>query len=174
MRRSPYHGVLSKPRVSGLGLNDLAAVELLCQTPLARLEAFAADTEQHYGRFEIPKGAGGVRTIRPPHRSLRDVQRRILSLLAHHTLWPPHLHGSIPRRSILTNASVHVGRQMVANLDVKSFFPNVGIAAVRDLLAGFGIAEKPVDLIAELVTCPGEDGARCLPQGRLTASYFHG
>lgn len=172
MRRSPHHGALRKPHVSELGLNDLAAVDRLCQTPLARLEAYAAETERYYGQFEVPKGSGGVRIIRPPYRPLRDIQRRILDLLAHHTMWPPHLHGAVPRKSILTNASVHVGRQMVANLDVKSFFPSIELEAVRAILAGFGIAEKPVELLASLVTCPGEDGTRCLPQGAPTSPYF--
>lgn len=172
MRPSKRHGALTKPLVREFGLDDLAAIERLCQTPLTCLEAFAAETEKYYGRFEVPKASGGVRIIRPPHRPLRDVQRRILDFLAHHTTWPPHLHGGVPRRSILTNASVHVGKRMVANLDVKSFFPSIGVGAVQPILADLGIAEKPAELIAALVTCPGADGKRCLPQGAPTSPYF--
>jgi len=171
-QRTRHPPALSKPRVEKLGLDDLGAVAELCETPLAHLETFAAETERFYGRFEVPKPSGGVRVIRPPLRPLRDVQRRVLNLFARHTTWPPHLHGGIPARSIFTNARMHVGKQMVANLDVKSFFPSIGIDAIREILGGFGVPSGPADLLAALITCPDEEGRRCLPQGAPTSPYF--
>jgi hypothetical protein len=61
---------------------------------------------------------------------------------------------------------------MVANLDVKSFFPSTDINAVLQALLRLGIPKDPAGLLAVLMTCPDEKGIKALPQGAPTSPYI--
>ncbi len=103
-----------------------------------------------YHEFVIRKRSGGKRIINAPSSQLAFIQRRIKTIL---TLfynspiewfqgkdWEPiysglfqptdNTHGFIHDRSIATNASKHVGKGYVLNVDLKDFFPSVGIGKI--------------------------------------------
>jgi len=165
------------------GPHDLAA---LLGIPLARLRWLTfhrgAVTLVHYHRYSIPKKTGGVRAISAPKPSLAKVQRWILQNLLDRLAAGPHAHGFVVGRSIVTNATPHVGKRVVVNLDLKDFFPTVTFPRVKGLFKKLGYSESVAACIALLCTEPprvpvvldGKTyrvavGARVLPQGACTS-----
>lgn len=141
-----------------------------------------ASTIDHYSRFTIPKRSGGVRVISSPKRHLRKAQSWMLDTL----LKPIEVHEAAmafrPGRSILDNALQHTGKAIVIRMDLKDFFPSIGLRRVRGLFESFGYNQGIATLLALLTTeCPrvaasldGEKrfvalGARSLPQGACTS-----
>ena len=101
------------------------------------------------------------------------IQKRLLSFLSIQKVWEACVHGGVPRRSIFTNAQPHVGRAMVANLDVKDFFPTTTISKVQEALERNQVSPDVAVLIAQLTTnCLDTGGERCLPQGAPTSTFL--
>lgn len=120
-----------------------------------------------YARCRIPKKNGGEREIHAPSPTLKAVQalvnERILQPLGSHAAaW-----GFVPGRGIAGNAALHVGRPIVACVDIRSCFPSVGRRLVmhvlrRDLSDRF--SDDAVMRIADIVLAEG-----VLPTGAPTS-----
>lgn len=84
----------------------------------------AKNTKAYYS-FEINKKSGGVRNITAPAKGLKQFQRVLNEILQ--TIFTPHraATGFVPGKSIVDNASQHVGKNYVYNLDLKDFFPSI-------------------------------------------------
>jgi retron-type reverse transcriptase len=112
----------------------------------------------HWRKFHVPKRSGGVRVISAPSPTLKGVQRQIITEVE----FPVHpaAHGFVEGRSIVTNAAVHVGKEVVVNLDLHDFFPSITSDRVEGLFRQLGYSVKVAAVLAQLTT---KDG--CLPQG---------
>lgn len=141
-----------------------ADLALLLGTTPEFVERVVECIENWYLSFEVPKASGGMRTIRPPKRPLRKVQRILLKLLYKRLYVAPYLHGGIPKRSIFTHARVHVGKAMVATLDVRNFFPSTREALIRPVFERADITDQALDDVVRLTVL--ENG---LPQGAPTS-----
>jgi retron-type reverse transcriptase len=142
----------------------------------------ALATVSHYQRFTIPKKAGGLRAISAPMPRLKRAQYWILDAVLVHAGIHDAAHGFVPGRSILTNAALHVGRDVVVNLDLKDFFPTLDYRRIKGKFRGLGYAEPVATVLALLCTEPDVDeveidgqrlyaarGPRRLPQGAPTS-----
>lgn len=145
-------------------LADLAGLLDLSVDELTRMVAAAPTL---YTSFDQPKKSGGVRTIRPPRKALRAVQRRLYRTLQDRVRYPRWMMGGVPGRSIFTHARPHVGCAMVATLDVKSFFPSVTELHVRGVVEQFGIASDATDAVVRLTTLENQ-----LPQGSPASCFL--
>ena len=141
-----------------------------------------SNKDELYHEFSIRKRSGGRRIINAPNKQLAFVQGRFKAIL---TLfynspynwfkgkdWEPifsnlfqpteNTHGFIHNRSIATNANLHVGKAYVLNLDLKDFFPSVGVGKIIQSLQTepFNFNYFSAQVFANLCTL---DGA--LPQG---------
>lgn len=87
-------------------------------------------------------------------------------------------HGFIRKRSIVTNARVHVQRDIIVNTDLKDFFPSIHFGRVKGLFRSLGYSEQQATVFALICTCaPAHEvemdgvkyyvhqGKRVLPQG---------
>lgn len=139
-------------------------------------------TRIHYVQFSVPKKSGGTRTLSAPHRALAEAQRWIFERIVSTLPVEPAAHGFVPGKSILSNASAHVGRAVVVNMDLEGFFPSIGFARVRSVFQRLGYSPAVATILALLCTeCPRRlvqyDGAayhvatgpRGLPQGACTS-----
>ncbi len=92
--------------------------------------AYHAPEAKAYRTFTIRRRNGRSRTIRAPNRSLKYIQRIIYETL--HRMYRPNIavHGFVPNRSIITNATKHLGQQFVLNLDLRDFFRSITRARV--------------------------------------------
>lgn len=125
-----------------------------------------------YRSFMIPKKKKGkFRKIDAPCRELRNVQRALN--LVFQLIYTPHeaAMGFVPKRSVVTNAQVHLGQKFVYNIDLKDFFPSItsGRLYKRLLVKPFCINENVASLISDLCCYKDGDGKKVLPQGAPTS-----
>lgn len=150
------------PRV--VNVQQLAALVAL---PVNTLERLVLSAPSLYSSFEVPKPNGKTRTIRPPARPLRDVQRTLLDVLQGCIRYPRWMMGGVPKRSIFDHAKLHVGRKMVATFDVKAFYPSTKPAMVLPVLGQLGFGDAAADAVLRLVTKDDE-----LPQGSPSSGFL--
>ena len=136
----------------------------------------------HYVRFEIPKKRGGTRLISAPMPRLKLAQRWILTEILDKLELHDAAHGFRAQRSIVTNATPHVGAPLVVNVDLQDFFPTIDYRRVKGVFASLGYSEAIATILALLCTEPDVtpvelDGrtyyvaqsTRHLPQGAPTS-----
>jgi hypothetical protein len=112
------------------------------------------------------RGKGRERVVtQPADESVRNVQRRILSLLTPAQMALPELvSGYVRGRSSLTNASAHVGNGYLQKFDLADFFPHISVDAARLGFEALGLPAEVALLLARLTTCNGR-----LPVGFSTS-----
>lgn len=80
----------------------------------------------HVHAVEEPKKSGGMRPIAKPNRELKLWLRHMNRLLnKQFPTWPEFMHGGIRKRSYVTYARPHVGKQCVITVDVKACFDTI-------------------------------------------------
>ncbi len=141
-----------------------------------------SNKDQLYHEFTIRKKTGGLRLINAPNPQLSFVQRRIKTILTlffnspyewfegkdwqpiYSNLFQPavYTHGFLHGRSIVTNAFQHIGKSYVLNVDLKDFFPSVGVGKIIKSLQSepFNFNYFSAQVVANLCTLNGN-----LPQG---------
>src|SRR5262245_25502260 len=107
---------LEKLRARGLPLLATAenlAVAMEITVAELRFLSFARRVApvSHYQRFRIPKKTGGLRTISAPMPRLKRAQEWVLTEVLEKVEPHPAAHGFRKGRSIVTNASPHVGAE---------------------------------------------------------------
>ncbi len=146
--------------------------------PLSKINKFLSKSsrEASYVDFEIPKKAGGVRKISAPVESLKQIQQSLNLLLQALCEVSPEATGFVPGRSIVTNATAHLGSSVVFNCDLENFFPSITIEMVHRTLNGELKCYKPscrvLSILSRLMTVPRTDGVEALPQGAPTSPYI--
>lgn len=136
----------------------------------------------HYHRFDIPKKTGGRRLISAPKPALAAAQEKILATALMPLAVEPEAHGFVTGRSIVTNATPHVGQAVVINVDLADFFPSITFRRVRGLFRKVGYSGSVATVLALLCTEPPRLaaehdgkiyhvalGERVLPQGACTS-----
>jgi len=124
-----------------------------------------------YRTFEIPKKAGGTRTIRAPEHRLALLQTRLGEMLdecvgelkqRNRKFWRAS-HGFQKGRTIVSNAEVHRRRRFVFNVDLEDFFGTINFGRVR----GFFINDKSFSLHPSIATLIAQIACHenVLPQG---------
>lgn len=90
--------------------------------------------QELYHSFSIPKKSGGSRTISAPRKDLRKIQRKIGNWMAQQYQPPGCVHGFVPGKSIVSNASCHTKKQVIVSIDLEDFFPSITRQRVWGLL----------------------------------------
>lgn len=139
-------------------------------------------TTSHYVRFSVPKKSGGKRIISAPMPRLKALQYWILKNIL--DKFPVHdaANGFVVQRNILSNASNHIAKDVVVNIDLKDFFPTITYERVKGLFTKLGYSEKIATILALVCTEPDREealldgrkyyiatGKRILPQGAPTS-----
>jgi hypothetical protein len=142
------------------------SLELPLGKTAAGLEALAdmCDLGDNYERVVL-RVRRRWRQIAIPERDLDSVQRRIGALLFPLDLTiGEHAHGYVARRSIKTNAAVHVGARHLQKFDIKEFFSNINAEMISSKLRSAGFGDGAAQLLSRLTTCRGS-----LPLGARTS-----
>jgi hypothetical protein len=114
----------------------------------------------------IPKrGRRGRRTLYLANNILKGIQKIIRDDLTGRTVWPECVQGFVKKRSIATNAKLHLSKRVVLNLDIKSYFETIDKAKVAQVFYSLGANEKIGDILAAICTCNGYlvPGTVCAP-----------
>lgn len=128
------------------------------------LSAITYKTDDFYRTFQIPKRSGDFRTIVAPYPVLLEVQRWIASKILSKIKIHSAAHGFVPGRSIISNASQHLGNKYLLMLDIKDFFPSISLLEVRRIFYQLGYSRRVSSLLARLCCLDGK-----LPQGAATS-----
>ena len=136
----------------------------------------------HYVYFEVPKRSGGKRLLAAPHAKLARAQEWVLRSILDKLATEAPAHGFIQGRSTVSNATAHLGRDVVVNLDLKDFFPTITFPRVRGVFQKLGYSPAVATVLALLCTeAPRREveydgkryfvavGERALPQGACTS-----
>jgi len=134
--------------------------------------------KQHYVRFKIAKKTGGFREISAPKPELKRLQYWILENILNKVEVHNKAHGFVNKRSIVSNAKLHINKSVVINCDLENFFPTLNYARVKGLFKSLGYSSEVATILAILTTeaeqkellLDGEKlylytGNRYLPQG---------
>lgn len=122
---------------------------------------------KYYREFNIPKRSGGVRTINSPYPSLLECQKWIYKNILLKSKVHECAHGFIPQKSIITNASQHLGQKCLLKMDFENFFPSIPINWVINYFNDLGYA-KNISFYLGALCCLGEK----LSQGSITSPYL--
>lgn len=115
---------------------------------------------------EIPKKNGGIRTLYIPQGEIKVLQAKLLRILENS--FRPHFkaHGFVSNRSIVSNASLHLNKTYLLNIDLKDFFTNISSGRVRSMFINyFGLDNKVASVLTDICCHPGG----FLPQGSPTS-----
>ena len=115
-----------------------------------------------YQQFAIPKKKGGTRTIFSPEPDLHLLQSKIAHYLNYfyNSHVPISVHGFIRSydnltRNIITNATPHIKKKQLLNLDLADFFPSISADMVKESLMtfpGLQLREEMACIISLLAT----------------------
>ena len=112
----------------------------------------ADESAAHYCYRWILKRVGGKRLIEAPKPKLKRVQRRIHEDILNRIAPHPAAHGFVTGRSILTNASPHVGQRIVVKLDLENFYPSVSLNRVVAIFRSLGYSREAAIWLGRLTT----------------------
>lgn len=129
-----------------------------------KLNWLAKDRAKHYICFHTEKRNGQTREIFAPKPHLKEVQRQILDDLLQRVRLNSHAEGFRRKRSIVTNAKRHIGKEVVIKMDVKDFFPSITFERVLGMFISLGYPRQVSLLLTRLTTHNGR-----LPIGAPTS-----
>lgn len=121
-------------------------------------------TKNHYRKFSIPKRSGGKREISTPYPALLTAQRWIKDEILSKQKIHESVHGFARNKSIISNASIHVGAKCLLKIDIKDFFPSIKINNIIRTFQQIGYANNVSFYLAALCCLDGS-----LPQGAATS-----
>ncbi len=128
------------------------------------LYAISNGPSSFYRTFDIPKRNGTKRRISEPLPTLKEIQRKLVSLVFSNLKIHRSARGFKKGSSIRSNASLHVGQKFVLNVDVKDFFDSIKIKDVYDIVLEIGYTCQISAMIASFCCKSGK-----LPQGAPTS-----
>ena len=103
-----------------------------------------------YHDFNIAKGSGKIRIISAPDERLKYLQRKIAELLSPMYRVRNPVHGFVIGKSVLTNATSHLGGRFLLNLDLKDFFPTITENRVEGIFRSLGISRRVSEILARI------------------------
>lgn len=127
---------------------------------------FSVKPENLYKPFTLPKRRGGTRQIFAPVKKWRNVQRKLSYVL--NLVYCPKTcsFGFVKEKNILGNASKHVKRSEILNIDLKDFFTQFHFGRVVGMLKAkpYSLGNEAATTIAQIACLNG-----VLPQGAPTS-----
>ena len=136
----------------------------ISRCPLRSLKRYGGFAGACTRNFEIAKGKDKTRIINAPDERLKYLQRQIAPLLGQLYRVRNPVHGFVAERSVKTNATAHLRKRFVLNIDLKDFFPSITENRVKGVLKSLGIDSRVSSIVARLC-CHNN----CLPQGAPTS-----
>lgn len=143
---------------------ELRHLSLLLGSERVRVASFIAKQDKHYRTFMLPKRRGGFRSIDIPVPELLYIQRWILRNILEKVATHQNAHGFIRERSIVTNASAHIGSRRLLKIDLLDFFGSIREKRGILLFLRLGYPPNVAFFLTSLCFKSGK-----LPQGSATS-----
>ncbi len=121
-------------------------------------------TNSHYRSFEIPKKTGGYREIHAPYPALLQCQYWILNNILSKIPIHEKAFAYVKKKSIKQNAEVHLNQEGFLKIDIKDFYPSIGINKIIQVFKNLGYSHQ-VSFYLAAICCLDKS----LPQGAPTS-----
>lgn len=114
--------------------------------------AYALGDARRVREFDVAKRGGGKRRITAPTGPILQLQRELYELASADYSPKPMAHGFIKGKSIVSNASLHLGKKWVLNFDLQDFFGTISFQRVLGRLKSnpYNYAADVARLVAHL------------------------
>lgn len=123
---------------------------------------------ENYHTVVIHRGRGHRnRILSVPNDLLKFVQRRILDRFLYQLETSEYSTAYCKGKSLLDNASPHIGKECVLKLDISHFFDSITDDSVYLVFKQFRLSVPATSLLTHLCTYKGK-----LPQGAPTSPYI--
>ena len=123
---------------------------------------------RNYHTVIINHGHGNKeRTLSVPNAVLKTVQRRILEQYLYQLEVSEYSTAYCKGKSLLDNASPHIGKECVLKLDISHFFDSIDDDMVYIVMKRLGLSVHATSLLTHLCTYKAK-----LPQGTPTSPYI--
>lgn len=157
---------MSISQVSLIQCKNRKQLAILLGVDTQALNYYAYSSRKKYHQFLIPKKSGGNRIITAPVGSLNHIQKTLAGFLNELYVVHPAAHGFINNKSIVSNATLHVQKRCILNIDLEDFFPSITTTRIIGLLKSkhFGLENEVASAIAGICTYDGR-----VPQGAATS-----
>lgn len=109
LNQSPLYQLRSKKRLA-----ELLSVPLSSLVKLSK-------SDSNYKKFSIVKN-GKSRLVETPKPFLETIHKKLFGLLRRLEV-PEYLHSGVKKRSHVSNAESHKGKNELAKIDIKAFYP---------------------------------------------------
>ena len=123
-----------------------------------------ADQGQFYERKMIPKKGrkrrGQFRTVYKVQQDLRVIQKTISTAITSQIASPEYVQGFVHKRSIVTNARIHLSQKLLLHADIRDFFESIKTSQVAKSFESLGCRKEIAYVFSKLCTLNG-----FLPQG---------
>ena len=123
---------------------------------------------ENYHTVVIHRGRGHRnRILSVPNNLLKIVQRVILERYLYQIETSEYSTAYCKGKSLLDNASPHIGKECILKLDISHFFDSITDDSVYLVFKQFGLSVPATSLLTHLCTYKGK-----LPQGAPTSPYI--
>ena len=123
---------------------------------------------ENYHTVVIHRGRGHRnRILSVPNKLLKIVQRRLLERYLYQLETSEYSTAYCKEKSLLDNASPHIGKECILKLDISHFFDSITDDSVYLVFKQFGLSVPATSLLTHLCTYNGK-----LPQGAPTSPYI--
>lgn len=145
--------------------NDVANM-LEIKESILRFYLYGLEESEKYRDFLIRKWNGSDRTISAPDSRIRLLQKRLLEIIEEVYEPKKTVYGFVKGKSIFDNASNHVNKKWILNIDLKDFFSQIHFGRVMGALKSkpFSVGEQAALVMAQIICHNGS-----LPQGGCTS-----
>ena len=128
---------------------------------------YGVEIRKKYRTFQIQKKSKQPRTIHAPPNNLLILQSKVNTILKLVYSPKPCVNGFVDGRNIVDNATQHLKKRHVLNIDLEDFFPSIHIGRVKGAFMSppFSVPEEPAEVLAQI--CTLANGV--LPQGAPTS-----
>jgi RNA-directed DNA polymerase len=143
------------------------AVQLKIEYKILAFNLYVLSESDKYVEFEIKKRKSSkTRLIAAPNSGIKYIQFNLAKILL--SIYKPKspVNGFILDKSIKSNASIHVKKKYIINIDLENFFPSINFGRVRGLFLAypFNFNEIVATTLAQICCYKG-----VLPQGAPTS-----
>lgn len=143
---------------------------------ISEIEKVCNNINDYYYEYEIikydkggkPKMKNGQfekRITIPSKGELKKMQDNLKKHVFSKIEYPKHIHGSVKKRSNITNAITHKGKKYKFRTDIKAFFDNITHKMVYQMFIEQGLNSGIAHYLTKITTFKGK-----VPQGTSTSS----
>lgn len=136
---------------------DDVAIHLGCSR--SSIDRVLERPAQFYRKLCIPKkgkhNRGKYRIVYEVEPEINNLQKNIATAIASRRQFPEYVQGFVSKRSIATNAALHLAKKYVLNVDIKDFFDSITQEKVAEVFKELGCTDSIALVFAKLCTLHG-------------------